>query len=139
VLDENLPQVQVNEFVVWEIIEPLIQNSIEHAGDGNITIRIDTKYVPESSRSEIIISDNGVGIQPGLLERDERGVKRIFLENISTKIENQRSGYGCYIAYEIATQRCGWQMDVENLEGKGCRFRITIPHNLVNSANSSGS
>lgn len=126
-LDENLPIVNVNEFVAWEIIEPLIQNSIEHAGDGNINIQIKTKYFPESSQSEIIISDNGVGIQPDLLQPDERGIKWIFLENISTKIENQRSGYGCYIAHEIATQRCGWQLDVENLEGNGCRFFITIP------------
>jgi len=127
VLDKNLPLVQVNEFVVWEIIEPLIQNSIEHAGDGNITIQIQTKYVPEFARSEIIIADNGVGIQPDLLEPGERGIKRIFLENISTKIENLRSGYGCYIAYEIATQRCGWQLDVENLDERGCRFVITTP------------
>ena len=134
-LNENLPQVQVNEFVVWEIIEPLIQNSIEHAGDVDITIQIQTRHVPESSHSEIIISDNGVGIQPELLEIDENGIKRIFNENISTKTENQRSGYGCYIAYEIATQRCGWQMDVENLESNGCCFSITIPHGGVNDLN----
>ena len=126
-LDENLPLVNVNEFVVWEIIEPLIQNSIEHAGDSTITIQIQTKFDPAASRLEITISDNGAGIQTELLERDERGIKRIFLENISTKVENQRSGYGCYIAYEIATQRCGWQMDVENLENNGCCFKITIP------------
>jgi len=126
-LDKNLPIIGVNEFVIWEIIEPLIQNSIEHAGDGNIIIQIQTKYITESSRLDIIIADNGRGILPDLLKKDERGIKKIFLENVSTKVENQRSGYGCYIAYEIATQRCGWQMDVENLEANGCRFKITIP------------
>ncbi len=126
-LDKNLPIIGVNEFVIWEIIEPLIQNSIEHAGDGYIIIQIQTKYITESSRLDIIIADNGRGILPDLLEKDERGIKKIFLENVSTKVENQRSGYGCYIAYEIATQRCGWQMDVENLEANGCCFKITIP------------
>jgi len=137
-LDDNLPLVNVNEFVIWEIIDPLIQNSFEHAGDGCITIQIQTKYMPEYSQSEVIIFDNGEGIQPDLLKRDENGVKRIFLENISTKSENQRSGYGCYIAYEIATQRCGWKMDVENLDSSGCCFKITIPHGTENSSNFSG-
>ncbi|MDW7679873.1 MAG: ATP-binding protein [bacterium] len=128
-LDENLPIVNVNEFVVWEIIDPLVQNSIEHAGDSNIIIKIKSHYHREFSLSVISISDNGTGILPALLERNEQGIKRIFLENISTKNENQRSGYGCYIAYEIATQRCGWQMEVENLPDRGCCFKITIPHN----------
>ncbi|MCF8266176.1 MAG: histidine kinase, partial [Melioribacteraceae bacterium] len=29
--DENLPNVPIDEFVVWEILEPLIQNSIDHS------------------------------------------------------------------------------------------------------------
>lgn len=32
-LEQNLPVVNVNEFVVWEIIEPLIQNSIDHGSE----------------------------------------------------------------------------------------------------------
>ena len=29
-LDDKMPIVNINEFVVWEILEPLIQNSIDH-------------------------------------------------------------------------------------------------------------
>jgi sensor histidine kinase regulating citrate/malate metabolism len=75
------------------------------------------------------VSDNGVGLPPGLLEADERGVKRVFLENISTKPKgNQHSGYGCYVAREIATQRCGWSLDAVNNDTRGCRFTFTIPY-----------
>jgi hypothetical protein len=130
-LDEHLPVVPINEFVVWEILEPLIQNSIEHAGDEQILVRIKTQYFPELHRSTIIVSDNGDGIRPDLLEPNELGTQRLFLENTSTKAESQNSGYGCYIAHEIASQRCGWKLNAENLNCGGCQFIITIPHQPI--------
>ena len=126
-LDDNLPMIHINEFVVWEIIEPLIQNSIEHGGKDRITIKIKTRFYFEENKIILTISDNGVGIKPELLEISDQGIKKIFLENISTKESNySSSGYGCYIAYEIASQRCGWDLDVYNLQSGGCEFRITI-------------
>jgi signal transduction histidine kinase len=124
-LDEGFPRIQINEFVVWEVIEPLIQNSIEHAGKEALEIVIQTRYFSEKRVGEIVIADNGKGIEPALFEETESGVKKIFLENISTK-NTTNSGYGCYLAYDIAQRRCGWHMDVENLEIGGCRFVITV-------------
>ncbi len=127
-LDDRLPPVAINEFVIWEIIEPLIQNSLDHAGEKDITVTIRTRYDSQSGTSTVTIADNGRGIKAELLEKDENGVKKIFLENVSTKKGLHNSGYGCYLAYEIATQRCGWKLDAENLQPRGCRFIITIPH-----------
>jgi len=125
-LDETLPKVPVNEFVVWEIIEPLIQNSIDHGGEQNLQIIITTKYDSENRRSLIFISDNGKGISPELLNVEEDGIKHLFHENISTKNSDVPTiGYGCYIAYEIS-KRCGWHLDVENLPEAGCKFIIAI-------------
>ena len=116
----------INEFVVWEIIEPLIQNSIDHGGDKNLLINCKTDFNKNSNKSYIIIMDNGKGIDPELLKYDENGIKNIFIENITTKESGlQNSGYGCYIAYEIS-KRCGWELDAENLQEGGCRFIITI-------------
>lgn len=126
-LDECLPPVSVNEFVVWEIIEPLIQNSIDHSDKDVIIITIRTKYNAETRTSVLTIEDNGKGIFPELLDRNEFGTKRIFLENISTKEEEgENSGYGCYLANEIS-KRCGWELDVCNYEN-GSRFRLLIKH-----------
>lgn len=125
-LDEKLPVVNVNEFVIWEIIEPLIQNSLDHGGDHNLVIDIITKYSESVNRSVIILQDNGTGILPDLLEKNEDGMKKIFLENVTTKqTEMQNSGYGCYISHEIS-KRCGWEIDAENIDGGGSRFTITI-------------
>lgn len=124
--DPNLPLVPVNEFVVWEIIEPLIQNSIDHGGESNLIIKCKTHYDENLKKSYIFIEDNGKGVTPELLKVGENEVKKIFIENTTTKNTGlQNSGYGCYIAYEI-TKRCGWDIDVVNLESGGCRFTITI-------------
>jgi hypothetical protein len=126
-LDECLPFVHVNEFVAWEIFEPLIQNSIDHGNKKSIRIKIATKYDKEKNISYITVSDNGVGISEELLQTNEKGIKKIFLENESTKkMDGANSGYGCYIAYQMAVDRCGWELDAENLDGSGCKFIITI-------------
>lgn len=126
-LDRSLPSIRVNEFTVWEILEPIIQNSIDHCGVNFVTIKIQTKYDCENKCSYIYISDNGKGIVPELLKIDQKGVKKLFLEHETTKKHNgSHSGYGCYIAHQLAVGKCGWQLDVENLESAGCRFIIMM-------------
>jgi signal transduction histidine kinase len=128
-LDPALPIVHVNEFIVWEILEPLIQNSIDHCGVNFVTIKVKTYYDKQSNISYITIEDNGNGIIPELLETGQRGVKKLFLEHESaSKQWSAHSGYGCYIAYQLAVGKCGWHFDAENLPGKGCRFTIIISH-----------
>lgn len=124
--DSRMPLVSINEFVVWEILEPLIQNSIDHGGEGNLIIKCKTQCADNLKKSYIIIEDNGKGISPELLKVDKDGIKRIFVENTTTKNTGlQNSGYGCYIAYEM-TKRCGWDIDAVNVENGGCRFIISI-------------
>ena len=126
-LDNCLPTVHVNEFVVWEILEPLIQNSIDHGNKKSVKINITTKCDKEKNISIITISDNGVGINEELLKVGEKGIKKIFMENVSTKINRDiNSGYGCYIAYQMAVGRCGWELNAENLVEGGCQFTIKI-------------
>jgi len=125
-LDENLPFVNVNEFVVWELFEPIIQNSIDHGGENDLLISISSCYNKEEKISLIKITDNGRGIKPELFEKDENGTKKLFLENVTTKTNNlSGGGYGCYIAYQIS-RRCGWSIDVENLAESGSEFTVTI-------------
>jgi signal transduction histidine kinase len=127
--DPEIPTVPVNEFVVWEIIEPLIQNSIDHGGESNLIITCKTKFDKSSNNTYVTIEDNGNGISPELLKIGSGGVKNIFKENITTKNTGlPNSGYGSYIAHEIC-KRCGWDIDAANLEGGGCKFTITIPNN----------
>jgi len=127
-LDADMPPVSVNEFIVWEILEPLIQNSIDHGGRAFIRIGVKTSHDPETGCSRVVIEDDGEGIRQELLEPSSRGgIKRLFLERETTKTGlDGHSGYGCYIAYQLAVGKCGWDLDAENVDGRGCRFTITI-------------
>lgn len=125
-LDPNLPIVHINEYVIWEIIEPLIQNCIDHNKNKDITISIITNYIPKLNISKVIIKDNGAGFNPDILTNDLSGNKKIFKEKTSTKTQSQNSGYGCYIAYENC-KRSGMKIDAYNKNG--AVICIKIPHN----------
>lgn len=128
-LDENVPNVHINEFVVWEIIEPLIQNSIDHGSKEKLSILITTKFRDDDKKSIIIIEDDGVGIPDNLLKFNENDRQILFDEYVSAKkLGIQNRGYGCYIAYELAVKRCGWKLSAENNSKTGAKFIITISH-----------
>ena len=123
---ENLPILNINEFVIWEIIEPLVQNSIDHAGVSDLIINIKTEFLKEKNLIRIYFIDNGKGIVPKLLLPDKNGIKQIFGENVSTKDTSmQNVGYGCYIAYEMS-KKCGWELEASNLKEGGCKFILSI-------------
>lgn len=124
--EKPLPKIAINEYVIWEILEPIIQNSIDHSGGSYNIITITTSSSREAKALTVSIADNGKGLAPELIETNEKGIKKLFLESVSTKqMENPNSGYGCYIAYEMC-KRCGWTIDAENLPQGGCEFKITI-------------
>jgi len=125
-LEKSLPKIAVNEYVIWEILEPIIQNSIDHAGVDLNIITITTAIDDGAKALLVKIADNGKGLAKELIETNENGIKKLFLESVSTKqLELPNSGYGCYIAYEMC-RRCGWLIDAENRPEGGCVFTITI-------------
>jgi signal transduction histidine kinase len=127
-LDEHLPPVAINEYSIWEALEPIIQNSLDHSGVPQKEIAITTLYKEKEKVSIVTISDNGHGILPELLEHDSTGIKKIFQEHVTSGFMGgkEHSGYGCFIAYELATQRFGWKLDAENRPEGGSRFTVTI-------------
>jgi len=125
-LDKDFPRVSVNEFVAWEIFEPLIQNCIDHGNTPNLLVTLSTRQDTNTGTRTVTFKDNGKGIAPELLLFNENGIKKLFLENTSTKrADRTNSGYGCYIAYEMC-KKCGWKIDAANLTEGGCIFTITI-------------
>ncbi len=127
VLDPLLPPVHVNEFIVWEILEPLIQNSIDHGGRNSVMVTVETHHAKDEGMSYIRISDNGEGIKEELLQPGAKGIKKLFLGQETAKGRSgSHMGYGCTIAYQMAVGKCGWRMDAENLPEGGCQFTIAI-------------
>lgn len=128
-LDPRVPRIRISEYVLWEVFEPILQNCLDHGGGDRLLVTIRSVHEPSNGTTTISVSDNGRGLPPELLEIDERGRKQIFLEHVTRAPSGtHHSGYGCHIAYQIATDRCGWTMDAENLPGGGCRFTFTMSH-----------
>jgi light-regulated signal transduction histidine kinase (bacteriophytochrome) len=124
-LDNDLPTLHINEYVIWEIIEPLIQNCIDHNKNNDVIISISTKYMKDTNYSIVTIKDNGIGFNDEVLEVNQFGTKKLFIEKVSTKNNRQNSGYGCYIAYENC-KRSGMKIDAHN--ENGAVIDIEIPH-----------
>jgi signal transduction histidine kinase len=92
----------------WErVFVNLFLNSAE-AGGKSITI--------SASRDEIIIRDDGPGIEPGLLPT-------IFQPHVSTK--QILSGLGLYVVRSIVEENCGTVSAGNAMEG-GAIFRIKL-------------
>jgi len=129
-LDPKIPIINVNEFIIWEIVEPIIQNSITHNSEQKIKIKIVTKYNEKNKKIYLSISDDGKGMIPELLEKNSEGIQNLFLENVSTKnYTDGQSGFGCYIAHTLAVKYCGWSMSVKNLSPSGCLYLVEINTN----------
>lgn len=122
-LQPDIPILHVNEYVVWEIVEPLIQNAIDHNSDQALTLELITRMDEKRENLTIEVRDNGKGFPSELLEIDEDGVKALFKESVSTKGGVPNSGYGCYLAREIS-RRCGWKVDAINRNEGGACFII---------------
>jgi len=126
-LSQSIPIIHINEYVVWEILEPLIQNSIDHADVDMIIITISTSYNAEDKKIYLSVTDNGKGIREDLLHNNPDGIQVIFLENSTTCPNTEvNRGYGCYIAYELAKNKCGWDIKAYNLTSEGCAFELSI-------------
>jgi len=112
-LDPAFPIVHINEYVIWEILEPLIHNSIIHSNVESPLIEIMSGFDPETQQAYIRIADNGQGFSPEFLEYNESGIQKLFLEHISSYSNRENSGYGAYIAYQMCL-RCGWTISAKN-------------------------
>lgn len=102
------------------ILRNLVSNAIKFTmPGGNINISVKT----EKRLAEITISDNGVGIDTGLLNK---------LFNIDTNItsrgtSNEKgSGLGLLLCKEFV-EKLGGKIWVESIKGKGSDFKFTLP------------
>jgi PAS domain S-box-containing protein len=106
---------------IKQILLNIIKNSIEAIdSEGKINIWL---HCMQQNNIEIIIEDNGNGI-------DENLLKNVFLPFYSSKNNGSTNqGLGLYISYNIVKKYNG-NITVKNMQN-GCRFTIILP--LLNS------
>ena len=114
-------KVEMYQNEIMQVILNIVKNSEDNfieKGTKDPKIRIETKTMP--AHYEIIISDNGGGIPPHIIDS-------VFDPYFSTKDEKNGSGLGLYMSKMMIEEHSGGLLQVENIKD-GVAFSILIPH-----------
>jgi len=115
-LAPDLPTLEVDPDQIKRAVLNLVDNAVEAvSGAGEVTV--ETRFLPETKRVRIVVSDDGVGIPPE--DKD-----KLFLPYFSTKAAGM--GLGLAIVHQIVTDH-GGSIWVEDHVPKGSRFVIELP------------
>jgi len=113
-----LPEVEINEMALEQILYIIIQNAIE-AADGKKRHKLDILGKIADGIVELQFSDDCGGISPENLEK-------IFEPFFSTKSDGKGIGLGLDIVQQILIS-CSGEIRVESIFGKGATFYVTLP------------
>jgi len=115
-LQPTMPQALIDADQMKRVLINLIENA-SAAMDGQGTITMRTRSVPEDRIVRIVVEDDGPGIPP-------ENKERLFLPYFSTK--KRGTGLGLAIANRIVSDHNGY-IRVEDNSPRGARFVIELP------------
>lgn len=115
-LAPGLPLIMADPGQVHQVLVNLTVNAMQALPEGGtITIRT----LQKGKNVEISVSDNGVGMDPELLNK-------IFIPFFTTKEIDQGTGLGLSVVHGIVTTH-GGKIKVESKPSKGSVFRVSLP------------
>ena len=113
-LQPNLPPVNLDPGLMLQVLFNLVKNAVEARPDA--TVHIQTKVDEEHSEVQLIVSDNGPGIE-------EKEFNNIFSDEMKSKSSGH--GYGLLICKEIIDKHSG-KLSVQSMPGQGTQFVISL-------------
>lgn len=114
----GLPPVHGFAGQLQQVVLNLLTNAIDATPVGGRVV-VSARARPEGDAVEVIVTDTGRGISAV----DQ---KQIFEPFFSTKEPGRGTGLGLFISAQIVRDHKG-QIEVEGEEGRGSRFRVTLP------------
>mmetsp|Transcript_13175 Transcript_13175/g.46189 ORF Transcript_13175/g.46189 Transcript_13175/m.46189 type:complete len:612 (-) Transcript_13175:15-1850(-) len=129
---DELPRVRINQRALQEAVSNILDNALKYVllkefkrrkkPFVSLSVQKDDSGQKNESFLQIIIEDNGNGVQPHeLLRICEEGYRGKDVDNIPG------TGLGLHIAKDLISQMNG-KMSIENIEqGGGLRVRIFLP------------
>lgn len=124
-IPDNLPLFYLDYFLTEQTVENIIRNAYLYTpaeAELEVEVTLDAKYL------HIILTDNG----PGILAKDPMMVFGKFFR--ATPERTGGVGLGLSICKAIIEQHRG-TMTAENINGKGARFKISLPRELDREIN----
>jgi len=117
-LEEPFPPIPLDEDGISQVVLNIIDNAIEAVLPETGVVTISTRFLPEEGMADIIVRDNGPGIE-------KEKLKDIFEPFISSKGQGG-TGLGLAVARKIVREHHGRTI-VESNPGEGTTFRIRLP------------
>lgn len=121
---DNLPVIQANPTLVYQLFYNLVLNSLKFARkDVHSSIMISSKDILHDKKDfiQIQFSDNGIGFDPEFGEHIFKTFTRL-----NTREEYEGSGLGLALCRKIV-ERFGGQISATAVPGKGATFTILLP------------
>jgi two-component system, NtrC family, sensor kinase len=117
-LAPDLPELLIDSDRMRQVFLNLVMNA-SHAIGENGTIRINSRHLAGEKQVQVVVEDNGGGIEPDLLAK-------IFDPFFTTKPQGTGTGLGLSVSYGIIRDH-GGDIRVESRYGEWTRFIITLP------------
>jgi len=116
---DELPLIRCSRELIGWVLENMIKNSLDAIAGDEGKIHIQCRMNEREKRVEIVFSDNGKGMSPGVR-------KRIFSPGFTTK--SRGWGLGLSLVKRIVEDIHGGSIRVlQTQQGKGTTFLITFP------------
>lgn len=98
-----------------QALSNLLRNAIQAAPGGKVRVN----WREEGPEVVFCVEDNGAGVDPAIRDK-------IFEPFFTTKNVGEGTGLGLSVVHGIVAEHDG-RVEIEDLPGKGTRFRLTIP------------
>jgi len=123
VIDDSLPFEAYTSMLCWqEIIEQLMENTMQHGFLGRDDNVIEILIYPSEDEMTLLFCDNGKGM-------DQKICDNIFNPFFSTTKYEGNIGIGMHLVYVYITQLLKGTISIKSKVGKGCEYIIIVPIN----------
>ena len=129
--DDSIEQVNLRELDISRALINIINNACQSVYEKSLAepnlkpeVLIKTRNLAESNSIEIVIQDNGTGIQQNILDK-------IFAPFFTTKPQGRGTGVGLYFAHDLIVARNRGQIIVDSKLGIYTAFTIILPKNVA--------
>jgi PAS domain S-box-containing protein len=116
---EALPVVQGDDTQIAQLFQNLIGNALKFRSAS--VPRIHVSWIEKPAEHEIVVADNGIGIEPQYFER----IFMVF-QRLHNKGEYPGTGIGLAICKKVV-ERHGGRIWVESTPGEASAFHFTLP------------
>ena len=124
--DEHV-KAAVNAQEIKQVVLNLVTNSLDSL-DENGVVKVRLQRHPDGQQAELVVSDNGCGMSPEVLEH-------LFEPFFTRRRDGSGTGLGLSITYRIVSDHGGRIVASSEGPGQGSTFRVTLPLTQKNQTN----